>query len=485
MFCPKCGSRIEESNTKFCPHCGAQLPLGSRDGNNSAPGGSACPRKRGGQKWLAAAAALCVVAVAAGIGIFWWMNAESDGFDEEEAMAAVENYQEVNDSMTALISSEEYAALETPEKAEMVLSALEDLAESGEVNADSIGYDAANAMIYFTYADGAYGGVMLEDFAEGVSGVGEASYDTLLDGSFLLYNWPSVPDFGLDTSPYTQENLSALIVCDLADEDATHLAQQEADAWNEAYLDATLVDSGTVSFFREGLLGYDLVIIQEHGSIYNGDPAIALQETTNWVDALAKEVGLAFADEGKAIVEDLKANRLALVLCTDGLRHYFLLPEFFSYYYGDGKLDNAIVWLGCCKGYYNASLVAALANCGAKAVLAATDTIWTLYDFLMQDAFTYMLLCGYNVEDSLEFAKSQWGYNDAAYAAMYLNESDEDPAEICNFNGGEETLVTLTSDAAAVVEPESDSENYVWRMTAMLEQTSPISISDGNYITLF
>ncbi|MCD8020805.1 MAG: hypothetical protein LUF92_14880 [Clostridiales bacterium] len=411
----------------------------------SEDSGNKSQKKRLGKNRIKIGAAVCAVAVLLiGVGAFWLMYPRND---EDDDVTTAENYQEVNDTITTVVSSDEYSNMDTDEKAELILSTLSSLVSEGEVASDSVGYDETNKLIYYEYADGAYGGVMLEDFAEGTSGVGTDSYNTAFiydenEETGYFENWPSVPSFELDSSPYEQEEISALIVCDFGEEDEGWLiyAQEEQNSWSEAYMNTTLTDEGTVAYYRDGLSGYDLVIIQEHGMIYNSTPIIVLQETISWAN---------YHDDA-VILKDLYKNRIAMInLESDGRYHYCLLPDFFTYYYEDNQLADTIVWLGCCDGYYNDSLVSAFADCGAKAVLATTETTSTAYNFLMQDAFVYMLLCGNTVDESLAFAKSTWGSNDQEFKTAYGIGKDSDPSEIRYYNGGDETLVTLTEEAIA------------------------------------
>ncbi|MCD8130155.1 MAG: hypothetical protein LUE16_02570 [Lachnospiraceae bacterium] len=376
---------------------------------------------------------------------------ETDTGAEADMEASLENYENVNASIIDVSSSDDYENLDTEEKADRILDVLETLADEGEVAADSIGYDEEAQLIYYTYADGTCGGVMLEEFAEGTSGTGTASYET--------YYWengkdvfPVLPEFNTVLYPYEEQGLAALIVCNFGDDEDfdgfVTLSEKAQEGWSEAYLTTVLVTEDTVSFYRTGLSDYDLICIQEHGLIYEDQTFIMLQETIDWANYLAKEAGMAFTYEGTVIVRDLQENRLAMIMPEgDNQFHYCLMPEFFSYYYGNDALKDTIVWLGCCDGFRNDTLVEAIADCGAKAVLACTESVSTGYNFLMQDAFVYMLLYGNTVEEALNFGKSVWGDNDQIYRETYEGTEDDTPSEIRYYNGGDEVLVTLTQEA--------------------------------------
>ncbi len=388
---------------------------------------------------------------------------EADTGIEADVKASVENYENVNASIISVSSSDNYENLDTEEKADRILDVLETLADEGEVAADSIGYDEEVQFIYYTYADGTCGGVMLEEFAEGTSGTGMTSYE--------IYYWknsmdvfPVLPEFDTVFYPYEEQELAALIVCNLGDDEDTEgfvtLSEMAQEGWSEAYLTTNLVTDDTVSFYRTGLSGYDLICIQEHGLIYKEQTFIELQETIDWANYQAKKAGMAYTYDEVVIVQDLQENRLAMIKPEgDNQYHYCLMPEFFSYYYGSAVLEDTIVWLGCCDGFRDDALVKAIADCGAKAVLACTESVSTEYNFLMQDAFAYMLLYGNTVEEALSFGKSVWGDNDQIFLETYEGIKDDTPSEIRYYNGGDEVLVTLTQEALEELQSrETDSE---------------------------
>lgn len=371
-----------------------------------------------------------------------------EGNSDSKYAAAIENYIEVNGSVMDLVATNEYEQADTSEKAVQILELLAKLENDGQVAGGSVNYNEAAKVIAYEYADGAYGCVMLEGFAEGVSGVGESSYVSEYGEDGLPSVTQTIPDFGLNSSPY-EENPQALVLYGLGEESEETLEmykdfQQE---WVEGYMDTTLEEDCTVEKMRTELSGYDFITIRLHGFIYNDIPTIYLQEEASlWYPGSVITKRNYLPAEDIYYLDDFVSHRIGTAIFSDGKYHYFLLPEFFTYYYGNNQLDDAIVWLGCCSGYRNDFLVKAFADCGAKSVLGCTETVWTAYGTLMNEAFTYMLLCGNTVKESLSFAKSVWGDNDKIFSLNVWNIEDTDPSEFRYYNGGTETLVMLTDE---------------------------------------
>lgn len=465
-YCEGCGAELKE-NVKFCPCCGKKCEEVSDIQAGFVAEAQNVDQQRPKKKSLApiVITAVCLVVILI-VGIFiyrWYVSAEDRAITD-----AVINYEEVNDALTELTTSQNYAQLETSEKAEQVIEILSKLENEGQIAPNSIEYDESTQIIAYEYANGAYGGVMLEDFAEGISGIGEGLYGTTYsydatNDSYSLENWPAVPVFDSNAFPYEEQNLRAIMMYGLGDDHQEYLelAKLEQTGWGQAHLSTTLDDDCTISDFRTKLTGNDLIIIQEHGVVYKNNPLIVLQETITFSNYLAKNAGLAYTVEGALYLKDLQEKRIAMLRMASGEYHTCLLPEFFTHYYGENQLVDAIVWLGCCDGYRNDTLVKAFADCGAKAVLACTETVSTAYNYFMQDAVVYMLLYGNTAEESLDYAKSVWGENDKVFVEAYSDSIDNDPSEVRIYNGSKKTLVTLTKVAEASIPTNIDYENLV------------------------
>lgn len=404
---------------------------------------------------ILSSAGVLLLLLAAACFVFW-LQPSTDTADSDAAyLEAVNNYTEVNDAVAELTNSSAYLETEPEEKANQLLHLLEQLEGEGQIASGSVQYNEGDQTISYAYADGAFGSIQLKEFSKENSGV-DASYVTEYDENGLILSTSSAVSFGIDGCPY-EKAPTALILCGLGDgnEDTLQtLKKDQQEFWFAEYMETALEENCTVEMFRQVLSGYDLLVLQLHGYLYNDVPTIYLQETTSFSIWNAEKLNAqVLSMEDRQLLDDLRTNRIGMMCsASDGKYHYFLLPEFFTYYYRDGQLNNTIVWLGSCSGYRNDSLVKAFADCGAKAVLGCTETVKTSYNICMEDAFAYKLLYGSTVDEALAFAKSVWGDNDSIFWWNYRNEQDTDPSEIRYYNGGDQTLVTLTAEAKAALQ---------------------------------
>ena len=350
----------------------------------------------------------------------------------ERYMEAAEVWTSVGEELAELSESQTYQAADIETQAELMLDLLENLAEDGLIDADSIAYDEANALISFNFSDGLSSGIMLEDFEDGVDGTGTDNYVLSYNDAGLAATATDDPvSFDIDGYPYEEENLTALVLWDVSS-DGLSLQETSVNNWNLAYLNTQIDTTPTLAEMRTGLGGYDLLVLRLHGYGGTGYPILSSETVnSNWEN-----------------ICDIFAGRVELKhMASDSEWHYTLCPEFFTYYYGEDGLADTIVWIGCCEGYRDDGLVSAIADCGAKAVIGCTETVNNEYGTLILDAFVYSLLYGNTVEESLSFAKSVWGENDQVFKQVYRGETDTNPSEFRIYNGGDATLVTLTQEA--------------------------------------
>ena len=377
----------------------------------------------------------------------------------EDYSAAAETYTQVNDALVAAVATDEYAAADETGRAVLALAALAELEAQGLIQEGTIAYEEGDQVVSFRYANGARGGIVVADAEEGTTTVGTSAYVQARTTDGLVAETADVVSFDITSYPYEEKNLEAIVVQDLGSGYESQEARlQEISAnWTAANLDTATDTSATVAELRTQLSGFDLVVLQLHGLVDGGTPMVYLQESTTetFGNDLYSLFGWTFglSSSTQKYYDDLAAGRIGMYLDSDGTFHYALAPEFFTYYYGDDGLEGAIVWVGCCDGYTNSQLVAALAACGAAAVLGCTETVYTDYDIALQDAFVYALLYGNTVEEALDFAQDIWGSNDSVWYADYFPSGTDDgtPSEVRVYNGEDATLVTLTAEADASV----------------------------------
>lgn len=461
MFCPKCGKENKDG-AKFCAGCGNPLPVLQNAPLTEPPGinpdsGKPSKKGKGKKKWIfiGAGAAALIIAAAVVMILFWGKGGTGKG-TQEEYLEAAENYGEVNASLIEVAESIGDEDMTTDEKAQLYLDALEELEEEGLIQESSVVYDESISEISYNYADGAAGGILLEEIEEETSGYGTDSYITSYKDDGYAATVTSDPvSFDIEGYPYEEENLSAYVCWGLGEgyEDELEFMEGSVINWNKAYLTTQIDYDLTLAELRNDLAGYDLVVIQLHGYAGCGYPV--LDEAVSWADAAFyasdEAIDLLLTEEEIATIEDLQSGRVEMKLTSlNGWStfNYIICPDFFTYYYGDNGLEDTIVWLGCCDGYLYDDLVNSVYDCGADAVLACTESVITYYNIFCLDAFVYSLLYGNTVDESLSLAQSAYGTNDNIFAQSFLGETDDTPSEIRYCEGSADiTLVTLTQEA--------------------------------------
>lgn len=172
------------------------------------------------------------------------------------------------------------------------------------------------------------------------------------------------------------------------------------DKWTSHGLETSMDNYCTVEDFKTQLSGKDLIIIEEHGNFdYAETPMIVTEEEVTFENMLEQ-----YAD-------DLDYGRVCPVISYDGTR-YWLKPSFFEYYYGQNGLNGTIVWIGSCEGNKTNDLVDAFTACGAQAVLAHSESVYTQYDYCILNNTIDEMINGKSMEESVEIAKQNWGYRD-------------------------------------------------------------------------
>ena len=358
-------------------------------------------------------------------------------------LEAAATWTSVGNALVELSESRAFQAADSEAKAEQMLDLLENLAENGLIDSDSVTYDEENALISFNYSDGTGSGIMLENFEDGEDGAGTENYVISCNDAGLAASATGDPvSFDIDSYPYEEENLSAMLFWDVSSEGLS-LQETSVENWNLAYLNTTIDTTPTLAEMRTALGGYDLLVLRLHGLGGTGYPVLS-SETVPW--NVRNYIPSSW--ESWQAISDCFVGRVEIYFSASDSQYFYVLqPEFFTYYYGEDGLADTIIWIGCCEGYRDDGLVSAIADCGADAVIGCTESVGNEYGTLILDAFVYSLLYGNTVEESLSFAKSAWGENDQVYRQVYFNEMDTDPSEFRIYSGGDATLVTLTQEA--------------------------------------
>lgn len=349
------------------------------------------------------------------------------------------------------------------ERKEIALNLLNKLESEHRIKKGSIEFNEEYNSYFFEYLNGGEGSIFLEDL-ENIED--DNSIITNESNGFIMSDKTDkisrknisnkitindeisnnnidetyISSFNNNSNGYIKDNLlkhdltyyskKALIIDDLANNSVTSNFNACKKAWTSNNLITDIKSNVTVEEFKTILNGYNFINIRTHGYIdKSGNPTVWLQEKQGF-----------FEDD--KYLQDRKEKRIGTSYGYFG-GNFYLKSSFFSHYYSNKLIDN-IVLIGCCSGYINDTLVSTFANeCGAKAVIAPTDTIWTDYNTLMADIFVHKLLFGHTVNEALKEAKSLYGNNDEEYRVKIGKQPDNTPAELKIYNGGNETLVEL------------------------------------------
>lgn len=218
--------------------------------------------------------------------------------------------------------------------------------------------------------------------------------------------------------------------------------EEDKKYWSQCHLATTIEKNLTVQRFKTELSEYDFISIQCHG--------IFDDKINERIAAPMINTSEEFGHDIEKYVLDLSSGRVGAFYSCD-IGSYCIKPEFFTYYYGNDKLSDSIIWVGCCNGFRNDKLVKALSNAGAKAVIGANESVYTIYSDVLCSVFVRNLLCGNDVDKALQSAKEDFYETDEKYG----DAKGKKPAEFKlyeDYNSDLVYLFTLTEFANASLE---------------------------------
>lgn len=304
--------------------------------------------------------------------------AKEFGLDED-------GYALIEEAFTALLQSDWFQDSTIQEKIRFVADLLDTL---GIADADLI-MDGVEKVMSIKL-DGHTFGVLLEDYTK-------ALFD-----SYFKFD----ADLSEDIDQNSHVNANALIMYGLGFAKIENGLTSAKNTWEEYGLKTDMDTSCTVEDFKHNLAGYDLIVIEEHGNYdYQGVPMIVTKERYTAANA-------------EAYADDIESGRIVSVFTSEGLV-YWLHPSFFSYYYGDNQLADAIVWLGSCEGAKTSALQDAFLDSGAATVIGHSETVYTYYDFYLMNTTVSRLISGDKMNSALYYAQDRWGKSDRDFALQH------------------------------------------------------------------
>lgn len=362
----------------------------------------------------------CLLVIALFGILIRWIVVSVRGNTNKLDKASISAYEKISKSVTQVTDDDSYIDKSVTEKKDLIIEELKKLEDDGVINTDTIVYQENNEMIWYEWGDGYSAGIMLDEFGEGVSGNADpneflselgANLPAKWDDLNSPEQWKTEINFSDPSYPFAENDVANLNLtakymfglCDANDKNSDYYEYLIAyrgnqQSWNKNHLTTEIDEYCTVDDFKTGLSGYDIVLVEEHGNMnYAGTPMVCTLEEVKDISKYK---------------DDLKNNYIATIRTSDGKTCYWIYPSFFEHYYGNNKLENTIVWLGCCHGYQSPDLVNAFESCGAEAVVGFSESVYTMYDVFMHTAFVYSLMWGDSASDALYFSKEICEYSD-------------------------------------------------------------------------
>lgn len=438
--CRKCGAdffKQSSSSEQLCPDCRK---------NKTYENNNPVSKTNHAGKIIACIFSVAVLSIG---GFFAYKSLSSNTPTVQQAETAYESYEKVNSTLSDIISDADFQNSSEEEKKQKIENALNLMIEESLIS--NVNYNSDTLIYEYAYSDGSLGGVMLEPFDENVNGISKNYADTDQNGKVTSIN--NKVSFDTNKYSYSRTNMKAKVMYGLGFDDVLKMVDKRSDVWTSEGLATDIDKDCTVADFAEGLIGYDFIDIEEHGTLYNNTPIICTEEIVT-----EQNINEYYSDI-------INGNILLLTYENDhtGNTYYCIMPSFFTSHYKNNELNNSIVYLGCCQGFINDKLVNAFKDAGASSVIANTETVYTYYNYYIQDAFVYSLMCGDSVDDALDFATDIWGENDIDWAGMYLTDYEIKP-EIATpkiASGGKVRLVEITENKSQKT-PEFVEEILSW-----------------------
>lgn len=236
---------------------------------------------------------------------------EIDAKSKELGISSAELSQWLNDSAEAenfiheLTSSLDQEKLESQPES-VARSLIDQMDQSKYIKEGTTDYDDENQLITFEYADGSLGGIMLGDFPDDVNAVSASSpacasspasasspacAPSPASASVSASASSLSPAFSAGRAPVSGSTFSSLSASADSQPDVLLLTSFSPDdlavrkpsylsCYDPLPVNLTTIDNVTVSDFTQ-LSGWNCIIVESHGGIYNEESFICLDELVN------------------------------------------------------------------------------------------------------------------------------------------------------------------------------------------------------------
>ncbi len=490
--CPKCGKKTEasasscttcdqvftysqpkrQSTKSFCKDCGNQFENGECIYcNNKQTKPTYKSTAKSSRIIIIIPLGIAAAAIAAVFGPNFVKNKNASSMEKTsiDTSINIESHETVNDKLTATISTDGFESMDISKRKQYVEETVDDLSAGNYIF--DVRYNDKACMYEFTYNDGVKGGILLEPFSDELCGI-EKHYAEK-DDNGKVTNITNKVEF--DSSDYTYNKTPKIkIMYGLGNDEMYSNIEKRTSVWESEGIDVDTDDFCTVEDFTYGLIGYDYIQIEEHGSMYDDDPVICLEEKVTEENLIRYS-------------SDLKKENIVEVKVVGkdpNESYYWIKPSFFSTHYKNSELFGSIVFIGSCHGYENDRLVKAFKNAGADTVIGYTQSVYMWYNYSVQDAFVYALMCGDTASSALKYATDIWGSNDEEWYHTNYNKSysKDNIAEPRMLGNTEKKLVDIRATKTTSKAKDSKPEEIV---PELVEAIVSKSVNEPNWIDSF
>lgn len=373
------------------------------------------------------------------VGVFFSPAAlADDGSDAQQpqqltAQQALQ-MEQADAAVTDLTDSDAYAAMTGEERREAAAQTLDELARQGLIH--SVYYDSENQLYSFSYACGALGGILLQDFEE-LEELDQENRSLPVGavGALVEAESRSVSE-QMEAEPEPEElsartaHLGNAVIYYAFDDPSissrypfyTYMQR----FWTAQGLDTRLDTQVTLSDLKR-MDEYDLCILSAHGLYYTYTYGLFRRTATSPILILNEESSFW---KDLLYAGDLLCRR---VIKVNGL--YCILPEFFQRHYRSGQLSDTLIISETCEflgldDSLDFSMAEAFLDGGAPAVLGFVNNVYAIYSRdLMWDTVN-QLIVGRTMQQALDHAIETFGANDIEW---YLSQAGLHPHQRASY----------------------------------------------------
>ncbi len=313
--------------------------------------------------------------------------------------------QRADTAVSALTESDEFTEMDRTERKEAAFQQLEQLAQDGLIEKDSIYADDENGMVSFTYTCGALGGILLDDPDE------ENAVDTP-DGA-SQGSMQQALQLTAEQGETEHEQIGTAVLYYAFDNTVNSTRYPSyaymQNYWTSQGLETKLNTTVTVSDLRH-MDDYDVSMISAHGAYYTyeygrfwkrtaTEPVILLQEKSDFYKDLRYGV-------------DLLLHRIIKV---NGA--YAVTDSFFRAAYRKNQLSGKIILSETCEffgenGHADTGIADALLARGASVVVGFVNNVYAVYSRSMMWTIVNRLMDGDTISTAVNYALDCYGDND-------------------------------------------------------------------------